>query len=184
MVDESALKNIEKLHEMKGAGILSEAEFDEAKRKLLSGATGAQSPAVSTVAPLERPAADDYVGWVLLPLRRYAQFEGRSSRKEFWLFFLAVSVGLAVLVNVWTSDTYYDGTGVIGTFAALAAVLALVGITVPYFALQVRRLHDLGKPGSLALFNLIPFLGPFIVLALMAIEGVRGANTYGPDPLA
>ncbi len=37
MLNDESLKNIERLHEMKNSGILSEAEFEEAKQKLLSG---------------------------------------------------------------------------------------------------------------------------------------------------
>ena len=184
MVDESALKNIEKLHEMKGAGILSQAEFEEAKRKLLSGAEPTSARSVAKAVPLERPRDDDYVAWVLMPLRRYPEFTGRSSRKEFWLFFGALTAVAFCLLAIWIDDTDYDGTGAVGVFAVLTLAICLLGTLVPYIALQVRRFHDQGRSGFFALLNLIPYVGGLIVLAFMLVEGTKGENEYGSDPLA
>ena len=35
--------------------------------------------------------------WMLMPFRRYAEFSGRSRRKEFWMFQL-LALGVALLV--------------------------------------------------------------------------------------
>ena len=55
-------------------------------------------------------------------------------------------------------------------------------------ALQVKRWHDLGYTGWLIVLALIPFLNLlYLVVALVClgcIEGTRGPNQYGPDPLA
>jgi uncharacterized membrane protein YhaH (DUF805 family) len=184
MINHDGLKNIEKLHEMKGAGILSEEEFEDAKKKLLSGTKPVSARSVAKPSPLERPRDDDYVAWALLPLRRYAEFTGRSSRKEFWFFFLGINMAVAALMFLWQLNSEVGATGPIGTMAILTTMLGLLGLVVPYIAAQVRRLHDQGKSGLFALLNLIPYVGGFIMLGFMLVESTPGDNEYGPNPLA
>lgn len=185
MIDECALKSIEKLHEMKANGILSEEEFDEAKRQLLAGQASHSKTTPAPTSTLELPAEADYLAWALVPLKRYAQFTGRSSRKEFWLFLLGLNLICGALAIVWMADTNYFGqSGAIGTLAFALILIGLLAVLLPYVAVQVRRFHDQGRSGWFALLNLIPYIGAFIVLAFMAIEGTEGENQYGPDPKA
>ena len=37
--------------------------------------------------------------WMLMPLKRYAQFSGRSRRKEYWMFILFVII-VSVLIGI------------------------------------------------------------------------------------
>jgi len=53
--------------------------------------------------------------WMLMPLRRYAEFAGRSRRKEYWMFFLlngliGLIVGLVFLIGYYAdmSQTEMD----------------------------------------------------------------------------
>lgn len=176
MINEDALRSIEKLHEMKAAGILSEEEFAAAKQDLLQGK--AKRPAGSTAAPQPagEPTLEDHLQWMLLPIRRYAQFEGRSGRKEFWMFQLLIILAAMVLFTIAS----------LGTWAAILAAMiggvGLVGTIIPCIAVQVRRFHDQGKSGWFVLFNLIPYLGSLVVLIFMALPGTEGENEYGPDP--
>lgn len=173
MINEEALKSIEKLHEMKANEILSEAEFEQAKAKLLQGVQPVARQAVAKT-ELNEPGEGDYLGWMLLPLKRYAQFTGRSSCKEFWMFLLFLNLatlGMALLAVA------------LGEIAIALWLLGFLGIMVPYVAVQVRRFHDQGKSGWLALLNLIPYVGAFIVLVFMALPGATGDNEYGGDPL-
>src|SRR3954454_4034430 len=74
----------------------------------------------------------------LQTLKKYADFNGRASRQEFWCFFVFVIVINAV-------------AGLLGLLLGFARVLpALVGLLliVPQIAVAVRRLHDLGKSGK------------------------------------
>ena len=39
--------------------------------------------------------------WMLMPLRRYADFEGRSRRKEYWMFTLLIVIVYAVFAALF-----------------------------------------------------------------------------------
>lgn len=115
--------------------------------------------------------------WMLMPLKRYADFSGRSRRMEYWMFTLfifLVYIVLAVLGAI-------GGETVGGIMGILLMIFAL-GIIVPAIAVQVRRFHDQDKSGWFVLLGLIPGIGGLIVLVFMCLEGTNGPNQYGPDP--
>jgi len=178
MINDDTIKQIEKLHQLKNDGVITEADFEAAKQRLLLGTKPTAAASASVARPTEPvaiPAETDLMGWIMLPLRRYADFTGRSRRKEFWLFQL-LPVGLLFVSALFGL--------VIGTDAAFGLLLlCLLGLLVPQVAVQVRRFHDLGKPGTFALLNLIPYLGALIVLGFMLLPGEPGENQYGDDPL-
>lgn len=187
MVDQNSLKSIEDLHRLKTEGIITEEEFEKAKERLLFGRGPAAAFANATVAtatgaapPPPRPAREDYLAWVLLPIKRYADFQGRSSRTEFWLFQLAIA---AFVVVAFTIVAASESGALAGLTLALFLIAAL-GLVVPQLAVQVRRLHDQDRSGWIVLLNLLPYVGALIVLAFMLIEGTRGENRFGADPWA
>ena len=103
-------------------------------------------------------------------LQKYAEFDGRAKRSEFWLFMLVhiiISVILAVIAAVGPE------------FLAIVPVLYGLALLVPQLAVGSRRLHDTGKSGWLQLILLVPFIGWIIVLILMVLPG-QGENKYGP----
>jgi uncharacterized membrane protein YhaH (DUF805 family) len=110
--------------------------------------------------------------WKLVVLERFAKFDGRAGRAEFWWFVLAnliVSVVLQVLGNVTSLFT------VLGFLYALA-------VLIPSIAVAIRRLHDTDKSGWLLLLALIPLLGFIILLVFYIQEGTKGPNQYGAGP--
>jgi uncharacterized membrane protein YhaH (DUF805 family) len=129
--------------------------------------------------------------WMLMPLRRYADFSGRSRRKEYWmftLFILLVYVAFFALLAIGggLSGMFEAGSGasipalawvVIGLFVVFA-----LAIFVPALAVVVRRLHDQDKSGWFILIQFIPYIGGIIMLIFMCIDGTKGENRYGPDP--
>lgn len=181
MIDNEALQSLEKLHQLKTDGVITAEDFEAAKERLLK-APPAPANAVAYKHEGERPGADDHLAWMLLPLKRYADFNGRSSRKEFWMFALFTSVMAAVLTIVIVADTGTFEVGTLGSMAAGLLLLGFLGILVPALAVEVRRFHDQGKSGWFALLNLIPYIGSLIVLVFMALPGTEGENAYGPDP--
>lgn len=182
MIDDESLRSIEKLHQLKTEGVISEEDFEKSKERILFG--NAKTKAAASPIDIARPSQEDWLAWTLLPVRRFAEFTGRSSRQEFWMFqlvYLALFAGSVVIV---AADTKYGQVGTLGNLTILLSVLAALGLAVPLIAVEVRRFHDQDRSGWFALLNLIPYLGPVIVLAFMLVEGTKGENQFGPDPLA
>ncbi|TGV01242.1 DUF805 domain-containing protein [Flavivirga rizhaonensis] len=117
--------------------------------------------------------------WYLKVLiNNYATFSGRARRKEFWMFFLfnlIIIFGLSLLLDFISGFFDYD-------IVPLVLGIYLLGILIPYFGVAVRRLHDSGKSGGYIFVYFIPFIGGIWFLILMATEGDKGPNQYGPDP--
>lgn len=119
--------------------------------------------------------------YMLLPLKRYADFSGRSRRKEYWMFALGYIL-LAIIIGVLAAATggFSEGSPS-GPFFWLLMLLML-GLIIPSLAVQVRRFHDQDKSGWFVLLNFIPYVGGLIVLVFMCLDGTRGENRFGPDP--
>lgn len=182
MIDEETVKSVEALHRLKEQGIISEEEFEKSKQRALFGGPkrGSMWPN-DTCAITPLPAKDDWIGWGTLPLKRYADFKGRSCRKEFWVFELVpIALATCFMYILGSGDDLGPSDGL----ALCLLALGLAGLAVPTVAVQVRRFHDQDKTGWLALLNIVPYIGSIIVLVLMLIEGTKGENQYGPDPLA
>jgi len=132
---------------------------------------------------------------------RYAQFEGRASRSEFWyyvLFYVIGSILLGILDGaLGTSYTYEIATNTMATdgteVAAIAATQSIgylsaiysLALLVPSIAISIRRLHDTGKSGWWFLLGVIPlvnFIGIFILLFFYVQDSQPGDNAYGPNP--
>lgn len=125
--------------------------------------------------------------WMLMPFRRYAEFSGRSRRKEYWMFVLfmvLVYFALAVVLTVLglSGDTEGSLFGAGGGVMLIILLLFGLAVIIPSIAVQVRRFHDQDKSGWFVLLNLIPYIGGIIVLVFMCLEGTKGPNRYGPDP--
>ena len=129
--------------------------------------------------------------WMIMPLKRYADFQGRSRRKEYWMFFLLMMICYAVILIVggtiagFGSTTTNDPNAIAGMFAGpvfiLFALFALA-VLIPSIAVQVRRFHDQDKSGWFVLLGLIPYIGGIVLIVFMCLEGTKGPNKFGPDP--
>ena len=101
---------------------------------------------------------------------------GRIGRLPYllaWLFWLAVS-GFT-LARLFASE---------GSDAAMAFwTLALIGggavSMISTFMLTIKRLHDIGYPGQLAICLFIPVVSPVIFIGLCLWPGMAGTNEYG-----
>lgn len=118
--------------------------------------------------------------WYAYAMRRYAVFDGRARQAEFAALFVALCMMLLVASRV--DDALFgpdgDGEGI----GLLTALVMLVHI-VPSFAVMARRLHDIGWSGWWSLLGFVPVVG-FVTLLLAFVRGQKGANRFGPDPLA
>ncbi|HEY5713704.1 MAG TPA: DUF805 domain-containing protein [Allosphingosinicella sp.] len=130
--------------------------------------------------------------YVFLPLKRYAQFTGRSRRKEFWFFWLFYVAGMFVFSLLDSAlglggqtSGYAEGASVgFSTSGGVLTFIFLVALFVPMLAVTVRRLHDIDKSGWMILIGLIPLFGWFYLLYLYVQPGTSGPNSHGPDPKA
>ena len=150
--------------------------------------------------------------WMILPLKRYADFNGRSRRMEYWMFTLFSTImvlifGAIMLMGVpWaemaaqsantgamTADKF-GGAGAPATpefnpgamFWIGLGLLSLwiLGTLIPSIAVTIRRFHDQDKSGWMYCLSFIPYIGGFIVLVFMFLDGTPGPNQYGEDPKA
>lgn len=116
--------------------------------------------------------------------KKYAQFNGRSSRSEYWFAALTsyiVTLILVMIVNfviMATSSDFEDVAGVI----VILYLIYVVGTMLPTLALGVRRLHDVGKSGSFMWLLLIPFFGSLILFMFFTMDSQPGDNKYGSNP--
>jgi uncharacterized membrane protein YhaH (DUF805 family) len=118
---------------------------------------------------IERTAKD----WMLLPLRRYAEFSGRSPRAEYWWFIL-----FSILISI--PATIVDlmmGAQIVGSLVSL-------GLFLPSLAVAVRRLHDIDRSGW---WMLLPVPAVFATCVLVGAEFLlnpEAANAViGGNPL-
>lgn len=107
------------------------------------------------------------------PLKKYAQFSGRSRRKEYWLYTLFYVV--ITFLTFYVDALMGEGEGVL-------SLLLWLLLLVPGVAVIVRRLHDIDRSGWWSLILVIPLIGPIVILVFMCLDGTSGNNRFGPDP--
>lgn len=102
----------------------------------------------------------------------YCNFDGRSSRSEYWWYALAIFI-LSFVINLIFGQS--NAGMIVSGIVSLALLL-------PGLGLAVRRLHDIGKSGWWIFINLIPLVGWIIFIVWMAKESDMVPNQYGPVP--
>jgi uncharacterized membrane protein YhaH (DUF805 family) len=113
------------------------------------------------------------VNWYLGVLKKYADFNGRARRKEFWMFAL---INFVIMIVLGIVDS------MIG-IQVLSAIYAL-GVLLPSLAVGARRLHDIGRTGWWQLIGLVPFIGLLVLIIFFVLDSNPGDNKYGPNPKA
>ncbi|MFE7860696.1 DUF805 domain-containing protein [Streptomyces sp. NPDC057403] len=114
------------------------------------------------------------MSWFIEALKKYAEFSGRSRRKEYWMFALFVGIIDVILAVV----------PIASKTPALFALLGIfyLAILVPSLAVGVRRMHDTGRSGWWLLIGAVPFIGGIWLLVLTCLDSQPGPNQYGPNP--
>ena len=106
--------------------------------------------------------------WYLKVVRdNYANFKGRASRQEYWMFALANALFAFALSMV-------EGfTGIFGNNdESILANIYSLAVAIPTLAIGVRRMHDVGKSGWF-------FLIPIYNFILLVTDSEIGENQYG-----
>lgn len=104
--------------------------------------------------------------WYPEVLKKYAVFEGRARREEFWTY---------TLVNLIVSFVLHFIAGFLGLIYSLA-------VLVPSLAVGARRLHDTGRSGWWQLVGLIPLIGIIVLIVFWVQDSQPAANEHGPNP--
>ena len=100
--------------------------------------------------------------------KKFFDFSGRASKSEYWWFQL-YGIIIYGLLFVFKGD-----------LVLLFSILSIAN-TIPLWAAAVRRLHDTNKSGWMALISVIPLIGLYIIVLLIA-DGTKGKNRFGPKP--
>ncbi|MDH3226673.1 MAG: DUF805 domain-containing protein [Thermoleophilia bacterium] len=116
--------------------------------------------------------------WYLEVLKKYAVFDGRAHRTEFWMFVL-VSVIISIILGVLDAVFGTSGGG-----AGLLQGLYGLAVLLPSLAVGARRLHDIDRSGWWQLLGLIPLIGIIVLIVWWAKEGDPSSNQHGPNPWA
>jgi len=97
-------------------------------------------------------------------MKRYADFEGRTSRRDFWHY-----VSIALLIAV--------GFNILSMIPYLGPIFGLVSLALllPGIAIAIRRMHDIDQSGLLVLI-------PIYNIYLACQPGTTRTNRFGPEP--
>ena len=127
------------------------------------------------------------MNWYLEVFRKYAQFDGRARRKEYWYFALfnflaammlfAVAIGFSILIG-------RSNENVAVAFVCIVFSLYWLAVLIPTLAVTVRRLHDTNHSGWWYFIAFVPFVGGIILFVFTLLDGDPGPNMYGLDPKA
>ena len=106
---------------------------------------------------------------------KYADFDGRASRSEYWWFTLGLGLlSLPFSVLDFALFLAFDWPAVFGTLFNLA-------VFVPTLSVTWRRFHDSGKSGMNMLW-VLTIIGAFYVFYLTLVDGDAAPNQYGAVP--
>lgn len=92
----------------------------------------------------------------ILAIRNYANFEGKATRREYWMYVLYYVVILSILYFL---NDYSNNSIFIGLFQII--------LIIPTLSILVRRLHDVNKPGWFILFSFLPLLNLYLLFLLV-----------------
>jgi len=113
------------------------------------------------------------MNWYIEAWKKYAVFNGRAGRQEYWYF---------VLFNILAYILLSIIAGVIGKIGASLLSLYVVAAFLPGMAASIRRLHDTNRSGWWLLITAVPFVGPIVLLVFLAQESYAVENQHGPMP--
>lgn len=135
--------------------------------------------------PYAPPLADVSEGVAGFATLKPFGVDGRIGRLRFLAWSMVLSLVTMAVVSVFAiiglALVSSDSTasliigGILAFFLCLAFLIASIMISA-------QRLHDIGWSGWLWLLNLVPFVGSFFPLLLLAMPGNQTANRYGAPP--
>ena len=134
---------------------------------------------------------NNYLALAFQPLKKYANFNGRATRTEYWLFSLlcmviiVIPIFFGVIIGLIGQEIREDAMIIAGITVASIGVLLALAMMIPMIAVAIRRLHDTNRSGWFYLLSVIPivnYIGSIVLLVFYCLDGDVGANQYGADP--
>ena len=118
------------------------------------------------------------MNWYLEVLKKYAVFDGRAQRAEYWYFFLfSMIISLVFVAIDIATGSFNQESG----FGLLSGIYTLA-VLIPTIAVGVRRLHDTNRTGWWMLLALVPLIGFIVLIVFFVIDSDPSANEYGENP--
>ena len=131
---------------------------------------------------------------------------GRLNRLRYFKRVLVIFL-VSLIAMLPVAIIFGDELGNVSTFGDVLIMLINLAILIPFYCLDVRRLHDMDKDETLAKVSLIIgiiaaifpvddlyyapppmkvvyIVGTVIGLYMLLSPGTKGENQYGADPLA
>ena len=105
-----------------------------------------------------------FIGAIKACFGKYATFDGRARRSEYWYWVL-----FNTLVGLF-----------LGWIPVLGWIICVLFI-LPSLSVCIRRLHDIGKSGWWYLLVLIPLVN-LVLIYFFILDSQPGVNQYGPNP--
>ncbi|MBP7811445.1 MAG: DUF805 domain-containing protein [Candidatus Moranbacteria bacterium] len=103
-------------------------------------------------------------------LKQYAVFEGRASRREYWMF-TGISLLIAIVLGIVDAMVFGE--------TPMLGILYTLAILVPSLAVSVRRLHDTNRSGWWLFLSLIPIIGAIVLFVFALQSSQNEGNRYG-----
>jgi uncharacterized membrane protein YhaH (DUF805 family) len=152
------------------------------------------------------------MGWMVLPLKRYVEFSGRSRRKEYWLYTLFIFIVGMIIAGI--EEALGIARMIAGIYGPASALLAAATL-IPGLAVAVRRLHDIDRTGwwlllEIPIYGFVVFgaasatgfplletgegvalvlagfvsmiIAALVLLVFCVTDGTQGPNRFGSDP--
>ena len=113
-------------------------------------------------------------------LAKYATFNGRATRPEYWWWILAMVILFTVLGLI-------DGAVIAPLLgfeafdpeaAQPVSFVASLGLLLPNLAVSARRLHDTDRSAWWLLLGLVPVIGTLVLLFFYIQRGSDGPNRF------
>ncbi|WP_336339815.1 MULTISPECIES: DUF805 domain-containing protein [Stenotrophomonas maltophilia group] len=114
---------------------------------------------------------------MMIPLKRYTQFNGRASRSEYWWFQLFMMM-FTIPLNVLGFIAGHINSTSLALVSSGLTVAVWLALALPLIAVTIRRLHDTDRSGWWLLLMLVPFAG-LAVLVFMLLPSMQGDNRFG-----
>lgn len=120
--------------------------------------------------------------WLVRPWRQVFDFHGRTTRREYWLFYFQLLLIVVAMLVVARPLAGADPSGTAALLVSGLFLLFYLFVFIATLSASVRRLHDHDKTGWLYLLTFIPLVGWIFFLIMMLPPGTPGENSYGFDP--